>query len=166
MYEIDALSTGPLAPPFAHLLAPLIHSHALHCSLRLRAPLGSFDRSLPHSFHSLWERTLCLRIECVISYCFNAYCDGLLKISEQETEKEQVERSSNYRYVFAHTCTSSSYFYLKVAQIVILSWFRPLSQFWSKTALLHDFNSCVTDRRTDGRTDGWTDRRTDGHTLL
>ena len=65
MYEIDALSTGPLAPPFAHLLAPLIHSHALHCSLRLRAPLGSFDRSLPHSFHSLWERTLCLRIECV-----------------------------------------------------------------------------------------------------
>ena len=37
--------TGPLAPP----LAPLAHSIAPHCSLRLRAPLRSFIQSLAHS---------------------------------------------------------------------------------------------------------------------
>ena len=44
--------------------------------------------------------------------------------------------------------------------------FRPLSN--SKTALLHDFNSCVTDGPTDGPTDGQTDRRTNrpSYTLI
>ena len=46
---IDALSTGPLTRP----LAPLTHSLALHCSLRSRAPLRSFIRSLVHSLP--WE---------------------------------------------------------------------------------------------------------------
>ena len=41
-----------------------------------------------------------------------------------------------------------------------------LSQFWSKTALKHDFNSCMTDGPTDRPTHGRTDGRTDGHTLL
>ena len=36
------------------------------------------------------------------------------------------------------------------------------SSFGKKMALLHGFNSCVTDGPTDGPTDG----RTDGHTLL
>ena len=48
-YKIDALSIGPFAPPFACLLAPLTHSLAPHCSLRSRAPLRSFVRSLAHS---------------------------------------------------------------------------------------------------------------------
>ena len=32
-----------------------------------------------------------------------------------------------------------------------------LSQFWSRTALKHAFNLCVTDGWTDGQTDGRTD---------
>ena len=48
-YEIDALGTGPFTPPFACSLAPLTQSLAPHCSLRSRAPLRSFVRSLAHS---------------------------------------------------------------------------------------------------------------------
>ena len=57
------------------------------------------------------------------------------------------------------------YYYLKVAQLVILPCSDLyLTQFWSKIALLYVFNSCVTDGRTDGRTDGPTDGQTDGRT--
>ena len=49
-YKIDALSTGPLARPLAHSLAPLKHSLVPNCSLRSRA--HSFASSLPSS----WER--------------------------------------------------------------------------------------------------------------
>ena len=48
-HQIDAQNTGPFAPPFARLLAPLIHSLALHCSLCSRTPLRSFVCSLAHS---------------------------------------------------------------------------------------------------------------------
>ena len=48
--------TGPLARPFAHLLAPLTRSLAPDCSLRSRPPLRSrahFTHSLAHFAHSL-----------------------------------------------------------------------------------------------------------------
>ena len=45
------VSTGPLAGPFARLLAPL----GPHCLLHLRAPLCSLIRLLTHSFSSWWE---------------------------------------------------------------------------------------------------------------
>ena len=48
-YEIDALSTGPFAPPFARSLAPLNHSLAPHCLLCLRHSLRSFVRPLVRS---------------------------------------------------------------------------------------------------------------------
>ena len=51
-------STGPLTRPFARLLAPLIHLHALYCSLRLCAPLHSLIRLLAHSTHSLARGTV------------------------------------------------------------------------------------------------------------
>ena len=47
--ENPDVSTGPLARPFARSLAPLTHSLAPYCSLRSRAPLRSFVRSLAHS---------------------------------------------------------------------------------------------------------------------
>ena len=47
-------SAGPLARPFARLLAPLSRLLAPHYSLRLRAPLRSFTRSL-RSFPRPWE---------------------------------------------------------------------------------------------------------------
>ena len=43
------VSTGPLARPFARSLAKLTHLRASPCSLRLRAPLRSFFRSLTQS---------------------------------------------------------------------------------------------------------------------
>ena len=48
-------STGPLARPFAHSLAPLTRSLATDCSLRSRPPLRSRSlvRSLAHFAHSL-----------------------------------------------------------------------------------------------------------------
>ena len=64
-YEIDALSTGPFAPPFARSLAPLTHLLAPHCSRRSRAPLRLFVHSLTRSFRSSWERSFCLLIERV-----------------------------------------------------------------------------------------------------
>ena len=45
-YKIDALCTGPLAPPFARSLAPLTYLLSSHCS---RAPLRLFIRSLESS---------------------------------------------------------------------------------------------------------------------
>ena len=36
-----------------------------------------------------------------------------------------------------------------------------LSQFWSKPAILHDFNLCVMDLQMDERMDGWIDGRKD-----
>ena len=45
------VSTGPLARPFAHSLAPLTRSLATRCSLRSRAPLRSLP-SLPRSWDS------------------------------------------------------------------------------------------------------------------
>ena len=47
------VSTGPLARPFAHSLAPLTRSLAPDCSLRSRPPLHSLVRSLAHFAHSL-----------------------------------------------------------------------------------------------------------------
>ena len=47
------VSTGPLARPFARLLAPLTRSLAPDCSLRSRPPLRSLVRSLAHFAHSL-----------------------------------------------------------------------------------------------------------------
>ena len=46
-------STGPLARPFARLLAPLTRSLAPDCSLRSRPPLRSLVCSLAHFAHSL-----------------------------------------------------------------------------------------------------------------
>ena len=45
------ISTGPLT----HLLTPLIHLFALHCSLHSCAPLSSFILSLAHSVPSSWD---------------------------------------------------------------------------------------------------------------
>ena len=47
------VSTGSLARPFAHSLAPLTRSLAPDCSLRSRPPLRSLARSLAHFAHSL-----------------------------------------------------------------------------------------------------------------
>ena len=49
----DSLSTGPLACPFARLLAPLTRSLAPDCSLRLCPLLHSLVCSLTHFAHSL-----------------------------------------------------------------------------------------------------------------
>ena len=49
-HEIDALSTGPFTRPLARSLAMHTHSLSPHCSLRLRAPLRSFGRSLARLF--------------------------------------------------------------------------------------------------------------------
>ena len=67
-------STGPLAPPFAHSLAPLTSLLAPHYSLRSRASLRSLARSLAHFAHSLARGTvifLCLKMTwfCPIVYC-------------------------------------------------------------------------------------------------
>ena len=47
------VSTGPLARPFAHSLAPLTRSLAQDSSLCSRPPLRSLVRSLAHFAHSL-----------------------------------------------------------------------------------------------------------------
>ena len=52
-------STGPLARPHARLLAPFIHSLDSHCSLRSRALLRSFVRTL---FHSLTSKLMAKRM--------------------------------------------------------------------------------------------------------
>ena len=52
------VSTGPLARPFARLLAPLTRSLAPDCSLRSRPPLHSLVRSLAHFAHSLARGTV------------------------------------------------------------------------------------------------------------
>ena len=49
------VNAGPLARPFAHLLAPLTHSLAPYYTLHSRTPLGSFVRLLAHSLPSSWE---------------------------------------------------------------------------------------------------------------
>ena len=49
------VSTGPLARPFAFLLALLTHLLAPHCLLPLRALLRSFVCLLAHSLLSSWE---------------------------------------------------------------------------------------------------------------
>ena len=48
-------STGPPAHSFACSLPLLTRSLALHCLLRLRAPLRTFARSPTHSLPSSWE---------------------------------------------------------------------------------------------------------------
>ena len=56
---------------------------------------------------------------------------------------------------------------LTVAWLVILSCYIPSCTITLlKIGQIRDFNSCVTDRPTDGRTDRPTDGPTDGHTLL
>ena len=50
-------STGPLAHPVAHSLAPLTRSLAPHYQLCSRAPLRSLVRSLAHFAHSLAQGT-------------------------------------------------------------------------------------------------------------
>ena len=52
------VSTGPLARPFAHSLAPLTHSLATDCSLRSRPLRRSLVRSLAHFAHSLARGTV------------------------------------------------------------------------------------------------------------
>ena len=49
-YEINAKSTGPFTHPLARSLTPHTHSLSPHCSLRSRAPLRSFVRSLARPF--------------------------------------------------------------------------------------------------------------------
>ena len=51
-------STGPLACPFAHSLAPLTRLLAPDCSLRSRPPLRSLVPSLAHFAHSLARGTV------------------------------------------------------------------------------------------------------------
>ena len=48
IYGDNDVSSGPLACPFARLLAPLTQSLAQPCSLGLRAPLRSFTHFLAH----------------------------------------------------------------------------------------------------------------------
>ena len=61
-YEIDLLSTGPFAPPFARNTL----SFASHCSLLSHAPLRYtalirfLTCSLTHSLGSSWDKDLCL----------------------------------------------------------------------------------------------------------
>ena len=52
-YKNRDVSTGPLARPFARLLAPLTRLLAPDCSLRSRPPLRSLVRSLAHFAHTL-----------------------------------------------------------------------------------------------------------------
>ena len=52
------ISTGPLARPFAHSLAPLTRLLAPDCSLRSRPPLRSLVHSLAHFTHSLARGTV------------------------------------------------------------------------------------------------------------
>ena len=57
--------TGPRALPFAHLLAPLTHFLAPHCSLRSSAPLRLSVCSLTHSLTpEFWENSIirCLKM--------------------------------------------------------------------------------------------------------
>ena len=63
-------STGPLARPLAHSLAPLTHLLALDCSLRPRPPLRSLVRSLSHFAHSLTLLTPSLVGKCIIRWLF------------------------------------------------------------------------------------------------
>ena len=63
---------------------------------RCAALIWSLARSLTHS-GAYGREYYVYELNALISYSFNPYCDGLLKVSEQETEKEQVKRSSNYR---------------------------------------------------------------------
>ena len=67
-------------------------------------------------------------------------------------------RSRSYLYPFIILLlVLLYYYYLKVAQIVILSYFRPLSNLiLVKNGTFTRFQ-LVCDRRTDGRTDGRTD---------
>ena len=63
-----------------HSLAPLTHSLAPHCSLRSRAPLRSFVRSLARSLtHSgaHGKETYVFELNALISYCFNPLCDDV-----------------------------------------------------------------------------------------
>ena len=57
----------------------------------------SLARSLTHS-GAYGREYYVYELNALISYSFNPYCDGLLKVSETETEKKQVECSSNHRY--------------------------------------------------------------------
>ena len=109
-----------------HLLICL-HSctaQSFACSPLLATLILSLARSFaPSLILKLMGENIVYELNALISYSINSYCDGLLKVSEQETEKEQVKHSSKYRHVLART----SYYYLKVAQIVILSCFRTVS---------------------------------------
>ena len=74
-------------------------------------------------------------------------------------------RSPLYLYPFiALLLVVLNYYFLKVAQTVIIVSDPYLLQFWSKTAIFRDVNSCVRDWRTDGQTDRLMDGQT--HPLI
>ena len=66
--------TWPFAGPLAHSLAPLTHSLAPYCSLRSRAPLRSFVRSLARSLAPELMGKIFLNES--ILYSFNPLCIG------------------------------------------------------------------------------------------
>ena len=75
--RIDSKSTGPVARPFTRSLALLTHWLAPHCSLRSRAPLRSFVRSLARSLtHSRarGKEMFFYEMNASISYRFNPSC--------------------------------------------------------------------------------------------
>merc|ERR1711872_886305 len=91
-------------------------------------------------------------------------------INERGCRKKQVEQSSDYRCVLlrtytsictcicTNTCTSTPNCCLISHTFMLHTFLYHITLL--KIGQIRDFNSCVTDRRTDGR----TDRRTDGPT--
>ena len=84
---------------------------------------------------------------------------------------EQVEQSSDYRRVLARTCTHFCTFFCSFVLLLLKSssdshtfLFQTLIYGNLVKTILHDFNLCVTDGRTDKQMDGQMDGPTDGQT--
>ena len=104
-----------------------------------------------HSSRGLWEH--CLRIECVNFLQLQLILWWFTQGFWTRNWKGKFEHSSKYRHVLART----SYYYLKVAQIVILSCFRTVSNPILVKNVTFKWLQLMCDRRTKG----WTDRRMD-----
>ena len=72
----------PLAHPFARSLAPLTHSH---CSLRSRAPLRSFVRSLAYS-GARGKETFVYGMNASISFSFSPLCAGAPRFGTHKSD--------------------------------------------------------------------------------
>ena len=87
-------STGPLASPFAHLLAPLTPSRAPDCLLRSRPLLRSLVRSLAHFAHSLARGTVndWMTILSVFFYIFDHSGPSKIIAQRQQLPSEHHQR--------------------------------------------------------------------------